>query len=126
MPFDGTLYETEIRAFDKIDQVIEMLASSNRWCKGSLRTLNGRRCILGALQDADASSLLRLPILAAIYEVTGIRYESIERFNDARWTTHPLVLQVLTRARENIANGLGVTVVPAPRKLRMRIQHLFA
>ena len=55
MPFDGRDYSTRIDALEKIDRVIEQLPSEERWCKGALYTVDGRRCILGAMQAVNGA-----------------------------------------------------------------------
>jgi hypothetical protein len=102
MPFDGRDYSTRIDALEKIDRVIEQLPSEDRWCKGALYTVDGRRCILGAMQAVNGAMVLKQPILQAIQEVTGRRYTAIETFNDRRTTTHAQVVAVLHRARQDI------------------------
>lgn len=105
MPFDGRDYSTRIDALEKIDRVIEQLPSEDRWCKGALYTVDGRRCILGAMQAVNGAMILKQPILQAIQEVTGRHYTAIETFNDRRTTTHGQVMAVLQRARQNILDG---------------------
>jgi hypothetical protein len=105
MPFDGRDYSTRIEALEKIDRVIEQLPSEERWCKGALYTVDGRRCILGAMQAVNGAMTLKQPILQAIQEVTGRRYTAIETFNDRRTTTYPQVVAVLNRARHDIIEG---------------------
>jgi hypothetical protein len=105
MPLDGTLYESQILALDKIDQIIDLLATPDRWCKGTLRSPKGRRCLVGAMLAVDAVTVLRRPVLDAIHEVSGGHYQHIEKFNDARSTTHSLVMTVLMRTRENLLRG---------------------
>jgi hypothetical protein len=127
MPFDGRVYEDRIVALEKIDRVIDLLASEDRWCKGLLQSSDGRRCILGAMQDADAVAVLRKPILQAIREVTGTSYRQIERFNDCGTTTHALVLQVLHQTRRNILSGelgSGVARPSAMASWRWRLKAL--
>ncbi len=111
MPFDGTGYEGHIDALDKMDKVIDLLSREDRWCKQQLRSYDGRRCILGAMMAADATIVLKEPILMAIKQVTGRDYLRIEMFNDHPLTTHATVVRVLSQARENIVNG----VVTRPR-----------
>ncbi len=106
MPFDGTGYEGRIEAIDKMDKVIDLLGREDRWCKQQLRSYDGRRCILGAMMAADATIVLKEPILLAIKQVTGRDYLRIEMFNDHPLTTHGLVLKVLQQARENVINGV--------------------
>lgn len=105
MPFDGRDYSRRIEALEKIDQVIRQLPSRDRWCQGALYTVDGRRCILGAMQAVNGVMILKQPILQAIQEITGRHYNAIETFNDRRTTTHALVLEVLYRARQNIIDG---------------------
>ena len=114
MPFDGTGLEGRIETLDKMDKVIDLLASEDRWCKQQLRAYDGRRCILGAMVAADATIVLKEPILLAIRQVTGRDYLRIEMFNDHPLTTHTLVLNVLEQARTNIING--VTMRPRMRQ----------
>jgi hypothetical protein len=81
-----------------------------------LYRLNKQRCILGALQAVGAASDLRRPVLEAICQVTGRCYRHIETFNDARSTTHPLVMQVLYRTRDNISLGHRPGNFAGPRR----------
>jgi hypothetical protein len=113
MPFDGTGYEGRIEAIDKMDKVIDLLSREDRWCKQQLRSYDGRRCILGAMMAADATIVLKEPILLAIKQVTGRDYLRIEMFNDHPLTTHGLVLKVLGQARENVVHGVAERP-PAP------------
>lgn len=115
MPFDGHEFSPRIDALEKIDRVIEQLLTEDRWCKGALYTVDGRRCILGAMQAVEGAMILKHPILQAIQEVTGRRYKAIEVFNDRRTTTHAQVLAVLRRARENILGGTASYQAVAPR-----------
>jgi hypothetical protein len=107
LPLDGTLYESQILALDKLDQVIDLLATPDRWCKETFRSPDGRRCLVGAMLAVNAVNTLRRPILDAIHEVSGAYYQHIEKFNDARSTTHCLVMTVLMRTRENLLRGFG-------------------
>ena len=107
MPFDGTGYEGRIEALEKMDKVIDLLSREDRWCKQQLRSYDGRRCILGAMMAADATIVLKEPILLAIKQVTGRDYLRIEMFNDHPLTTHGLVLKVLNQARENVVHGVA-------------------
>ncbi|MGO8914558.1 MAG: hypothetical protein ACLQJR_01460 [Stellaceae bacterium] len=113
MPFDGTGYEGRIETLDKMDKVVDLLAREDRWCKQQLRSYDGRRCILGAMMAADATIVLKEPILLAIKQVTGRDYLRIEMFNDHPLTTHGLVLTVLHQARANIVSGV-LERSPAP------------
>jgi hypothetical protein len=102
MPFDGVGLVPDA-SLQKIDAVINLLATPDRWCKGALRSQDGRYCIRGALRTVDATGLLEPPILQAIGEVAGRRFRRIESFNDHPSTSHEQILMVLGRARANIA-----------------------
>lgn len=116
MPFDGTGY-VQSYALDKMDRVIDLLSTEERWCKGIAETPGGRHCIIGAIRAVQAQLVLEPVILQAIKEVTGRSYWRIESFNDAKVTSHALVLQVLQRARANVAAG-QVATVPADTGVR--------
>jgi hypothetical protein len=62
---------------------------------------------MGAVQAVDGTGVLVRPILFAIRQVSGRRFWRIESFNDDPATTHPLVLQVLHQARENLIDRLA-------------------
>jgi len=104
MPFDGTDFAAS-DAVRKIDRVIELLETEERWCKGLLKSADGRRCILGALQDAKAGRTLEASVLRAIRDITGQRYFRIPVFNDDPRTSHALVMTVLRSARHRIVAG---------------------
>lgn len=104
MPFDG-VDAPDLVALDKLEATRELLANQQRWCKGSLINAFGQMCILGALRRAEAEDALSAPILAAIREVTGKTFGSIERFNDHHGTTHATVLQVFDRTRDGLLSG---------------------
>ena len=106
MPLDDARFGRNVEALEKMDKVLDLLATEDRWCKGKLVSLDGRRCIIGALQAVDGTTLLLAPIRLAIQQVTGQPFRRIEVFNDHRSTTHALVIAVLLRARENIINGI--------------------
>jgi hypothetical protein len=99
MPFDGTAYQSDT-ALGKLEQLIELLADPDRWCKGQLRSRDGRYCVMGAVNEVGGAEALQRPILQAVRMTTGRRYWSIESFNDDRATTHASVCMVLHRARE--------------------------
>lgn len=105
MPFDGREFEQSNLMLEKLDSVIDLLSSEDKWCKYQVRTNDGRRCIMGVLIDVDGAALLADPILAAARELTGKSHGRVERFNDHRKTDHRLVLAVLRRARENLLLG---------------------
>jgi hypothetical protein len=81
--------------------VIDLLSDQKHWCKGFVKTEDGRYCILGALQAAHAEKALAEPIMLAITQMTG-RHRWIHRFNDDPRTPHALVVKVLEQARENV------------------------
>ena len=104
MPFDGVGFVSDER-LHKIDAVIDLVGTPDRWCKGALRSHDGRYCIRGAVRAVDAADLLEPAILHAIAEVAGRRFRRIESFNDHPTTSHEQVVTVLARARANIAAG---------------------
>jgi hypothetical protein len=77
------------------------------------------------MMDADATVVLMEPILLAIKQVTGRDYRKVEAFNDARSTSHGLVLRVLHQTRDNILSG-RVAAPPARPSRWARLQRLVA
>jgi len=106
MPFDSdsTVVEIPRIALEKIDQIFALLRTADRWCQGAMERDGGRRCVVGAMRAAHAELMLERPILHAIKQVTGHNHRCIESFNDCETTTHAMVLEVLTRTRENLRN----------------------
>jgi hypothetical protein len=111
VPFDPANQELRLIALEKIERVIDLLGEPESWCKGALKTGDGRMCILGAVRAADAELLLYAPILRAVREVTGNAYRHIEKFNDSWLTSHTLVLDVLERVRDELAVGVAAEPV---------------
>lgn len=105
MPFDGIGYISS-EPLHKIDAVIDLLSTPDKWCKGALRSHDGRYCIRGAVMSVGATDALEPVILHAIGEVAGRRFRRIESFNDYPNTTHDQIVAVLHRARDNMAGGL--------------------
>jgi len=105
MPFDGVGFAATNDYLQKIDAVIDLIGTPERWTKGSFRTIDGRYCLRGALQTLDQSEILGPIILDAINQMTWKNYWNIEAFNDHVLTDHKTILAVLTKARENIAAG---------------------
>ena len=116
MPFDGVGLGLDERMY-KIDRVVDLLAIPERWCKGMLRTSDGRHCIRGAIMAVDGLGTLRPIVLRAINEVTGRHYRSIEAFNDHPNTDHVQVVEVLVRARTDLAVGHLAAIRARPRAL---------
>jgi hypothetical protein len=104
MPFDGVGF-ANYESLQKIDAVIDLLGTPDKWCKGALRSHDGRYCIRGAVRAVDAADVLEPTILQAIGEVAGKRFRRIESFNDHPNTSHEQVVAVLSRARDNILSG---------------------
>lgn len=104
MPFDGAGYVAG-ESLARIEAVIELMALPDKWCKGALRSIDGRYCLRGAILAKSAGTLLEAPVLQAICEVSGRRYRRIESFNDDPQTDHSMVATVLLRARDNIVLG---------------------
>jgi hypothetical protein len=121
MPFDGKVFERQNLLLTKLDAVMGLLDSPDKWCRGQLRTTDGRHCIMGALVDVDGVSMLMEPILGAARELTGKWHWRVESFNDHAKTDHPLVIAVLARARENIALGKVVPARPPTAAQRVRM-----
>jgi hypothetical protein len=115
MPFDGVGFVPEV-PLQKIDAVIDLLATPERWCKGALRSHDGRHCIRGAVRAVGAADVLEPPILQAIGEVAGRKFRRIESFNDHPNTSHDQVLTVLIRARDNIVAAGPIVERPAVRQ----------
>ena len=103
MPFDGVGFPIDDRV-SKIDQVIDLLAAPNQWCKAQFKTHDGRYCIRGAIMAVEGADFLKPVMLQAIREVTGQRYLRIESFNDHPYTQHAQVLRVLIRARQLVVS----------------------
>ena len=102
MPFDEDRNRQRNSALEKLGKVIALLATEDRWCKFFAVTGDGRRCLWGALWAEDAATILEAPVLRAIEQVTGCRYECIDAFNDHPATTHATVLAVLHRTRQDL------------------------
>jgi hypothetical protein len=58
MPLNDTGFRDRCEPLDKIDRVIDLLATEDRWCQGQLVTADGRRCILGAIRAVDGPESL--------------------------------------------------------------------
>jgi hypothetical protein len=101
MPFDADRHDKQGDVLEKLDRVLALLSTEDRWCK-FLAESSGRRCLWGAMWAEDAVTVLESPILDAIRQVTGRPYQGIDMFNDHPATTHATVLKVLHQARENI------------------------
>ena len=111
MPFDGVGFASP-RSLEQIDAVIERLGTPEKWCKGALRSHDGRYCIRGAVRAVGGAEVLEPVILQAIGEVAGSRFGRIESFNDHPNTSHAQVIAVLERARDNIAAGKRIGGAP--------------
>jgi hypothetical protein len=124
MPFDGVGFAFDDRV-GKIDRVIDLLATPDKWCKGNFKTPDGRHCIRGAIMAVDGGDCLRPIVLRAVREVTGKQYRRIESFNDHVDTDHPQLLGVLMRAREQLLSAQldpyrYPTLAPAGWRARLR------
>src|SRR5947208_13440444 len=106
MPFDGAGFGYN-ESLHKLDTVIDLLETPDRWCKGALRSHDGRYCIRGAIRAVSGSEVLEPAILQAIGQVAGRRFRRIEAFNDHPNTTHDQVVAVLALARNNLDSNLG-------------------
>lgn len=101
MPLDSIEFAQD-PLLAKLGHIERLLATEQQWCKGRLRDGEGRHCLVGAIEAADAWQEMPRIILRAAREVSGKRYWRIEAFNDHPLTTHRDVLLVLRRAREDI------------------------
>ena len=104
MPFDGAGFGYN-ESLHKLDTVIDLLETPDRWCKGALRSHDGRYCLRGAIRAVNGSDVLEPAILQAIGQVAGRRFRRIEAFNDHPNTTHDQVVSVLARARGNLGSN---------------------
>jgi hypothetical protein len=104
MPFDGAGLVFDERV-SKLDEVIDLVASPDKWCKGVLRTYDGRYCIRGAIIAVKGECCLAPIVLRSIRGVTRKHYLSIEAFNDHYDTDHARVLTVLVHARDVLVSG---------------------
>jgi hypothetical protein len=120
MPFDGIGFVFDDR-LNKIDRVIDMLATPDKWCQRVLRSADGRYCLRGAINAAEGVALLPV-VLRAINEVTGKRHFRIEAFNDHPDTDHVLMLRVLSRARDNLLGATACSRAPAPTGWHERLR----
>jgi hypothetical protein len=117
MPFDGVGFAIDDRV-SKIDQVIDLLATPNQWCKAQFKTRDGRYCIRGAIMAVEGADFLKPIMLQAVREVTGERYLRIESFNDHPYTRHAQVLRVLMRARQLVVSRWAPDTTAVPRRVR--------
>src|SRR5579885_2208637 len=101
MPFDGVGF-VSTDPLHKIDAVIDLLGTPDKWCKGALRSHDGRYCIRGAVRAVDGAEVLEPTILQVIGEVAGKRFRRIESFNDHPNTSHDQVVTVLMRTRDRL------------------------
>jgi len=119
MPFDGVGFIGN-ESVRKMDEVIDLIGTPDKWCKGALRSHDGRYCIRGAVRAVDAADALEPSILEAIGQVAGKRFRRIESFNDHPNTSHEQVIAVLHRARDNLSSGYirtaGERVAQAPSR----------
>ena len=122
MPFDGVAFAFSDDRLNKMDKVIELLATPEKWCKAALRTPDGRYCIRGAIMAVDGLGTLQSIVLQAINELTGVQYRRIESFNDYPHTEHAQVLEILARARLNLVLRQSRSTAPAPVGWRARLQ----
>jgi hypothetical protein len=126
MPFDDDRHDDRNNADKKVDKVIALLATEDRWCKFFAESRDGQRCLWGAMWAEDAATVLEPFVLEAIRQVTGHRHQSVDTFNDDPATTHGMVLQVLHQARQNIRSATSPSAphyqwAPAASELGTRL-----
>jgi hypothetical protein len=112
MPFDGVGFAVDDRV-RKMDQVIDLLATPDRWCKAEFKRPDGSYCIRGAMMAVGADECLKPIVLQAIGDVTRKRYLRIESFNDRPSTQYAEVQRVLARARQLVVDGWTAEMAPA-------------
>src|SRR5213080_1303494 len=71
MPFDGVGFVYD-ESLEKLDALIDLLGTPDRWCKGALRSHDGRYCIRGAIRAVNGAELLEPAILQAIDQVVAV------------------------------------------------------
>ena len=113
MPFDAIGFAFDDRV-SKMDQVISLLDTRDKWCKANFKTPDERYCIRGAIMAVEGAEVLQPIVLRAIREVASARYRRIESFNDHPYTDHAQVLRVLAHARHLLVSGQW-TAEPAER-----------
>lgn len=121
MPFDGVGFLPDDR-LQKLEAVIDLIDAPEKWCKGALRSFDGRRCLRGALRAVPGAELLEPSILQAIGDLAGKRFRRIEAFNDHPSTNHAQIVAVLSRVRDELSaagNGGGST----PASVRALLCH---
>ena len=77
MPFDAIGFAFDDRV-SKMDQVISLLDTRDKWCKANFKTPDGRYCIRGAIMAVEGAEVLQPIVLRAIREVASARYRRIE------------------------------------------------
>src|SRR6476620_565662 len=120
MPFDGVGFIGN-ESVRKMDEVIDLLGTPDKWCKGALRSHDGRYCIRGAVRSVDAADVLEPTILQSIGEVAGKRFRRIESFNDHPNTSHEQVIALLSRTRATIRAGRRVALPDVAPKQTTRL-----
>ena len=114
MPFDGL--ETPVNYLAKLDQVIDLIESPNRWIKHNYRNPQGY-CLKEALDVAGISEIFEPIILKTVSELTEREFCCIESFNDHPETMHDDIVVVLHRVRADTIAGkfdLPAYAMPTP------------
>jgi hypothetical protein len=99
---------SEMRAMNLLQSAKAIIALESDWAQGHYRTIDGRRCAVGALQAAAA--LVRDPIAFRIAkemlreEAARVGYRSIESMNDN--SNHTRVLAAFDAAIDRAAERL--------------------
>src|SRR2546421_9882462 len=106
MPFDGAGFGYN-ESLQKLDTVIDLLETPDRWCKCALRSHDRRYCIRGAIRAVSGSDVLEPAILNAIGQVAGRRFRRIEAFSHHPRPAHELVAAAIGRAGPNFGSGLA-------------------
>lgn len=117
MPFDNPSPELEIPNKAEIailDEMVELIATPEKWCKGAFRGGGGSYCLIGAVQEATGVRCFSYPgarlacsvvcgLTRALGDVPNFFRPggSVATFNDAPETTHADILNLIARTRRS-------------------------
>lgn len=116
MPFDG--FAKANPELDHIGRIIDLIDAPGKWCKGALRSHDGRYCIKGAIRHTatalDHTEAMEGRVLLAIHQMGHKKYRRVESFNDHPTRTHDEVIAVLEYVQADIAGLLPPAPPPPP------------
>ena len=126
MPFDG--FAKSNPELDHIGRIIDLIDTPSKWCKGALRSHDGRYCIKGAIRHTataiDYTVLMEARVLRAMHEAGYRKFRRVESFNDHPTRTHDEVIMVLERVQAEIAGAPLPTVAPPPSLLGRAVSYV--